>query len=83
MFGGVGPNVVDRPIPWRAGSADSPGMSGDGRKRINLALDGHDARLSTGYFKTMPVYGAESRTPNHTQFRNNKTAGKRLALFQK
>lgn len=39
--------------------------------------------VSAGYFKTMPVYGAESRTPNHTQFRNNKTAGKRLALFQK
>ena len=37
--------------------------------------------VSAGHFKTVPVYGAESRTPSHAQFRNNKTAGKRLALF--
>ena len=39
--------------------------------------------VSAGHSKTMPVYGAESRTPNHTQFRDNKTAGERLALFRK
>ena len=44
---------------------------------------GHDARRISRHSKTMPVYGAESRTPNHTQFRDNKTAGERLALFRK
>ena len=39
--------------------------------------------VSADHSKTMPVYGAESRTPNHTQFRDNKTAGERLALFRK
>ena len=39
--------------------------------------------ISAGHFKTVTVYGAESRTPNHTQFQDNKTAGKRLALFRK
>lgn len=37
--------------------------------------------VSAGYFKTMPVYGAESQMPNHTQFEQNKTAGRRLAYF--
>ena len=36
-----------------------------------------------GPFKTMPVYGAESRTPNHTQLKQIKTAGSRFVYFRK
>ena len=39
--------------------------------------------ISTGHSKTMPVYGAESQMPNHTQFEQNKTAGRRLVYFRK
>ena len=35
------------------------------------------------HFKTMPVYGAESQTSNHTQLKQIKTAGRRLVYFQK
>ena len=39
--------------------------------------------ISTGHSKTMPVYGAESQMPNHTQLKQIKTAGRRLVYFQK
>lgn len=39
--------------------------------------------ISTGHFKTMPVYGAKSQTPNHTQFRNNKPQANGLLHFEK
>ena len=39
--------------------------------------------VSAGYFKTMPVYGAESRTPNHMQFRDNKTQVDGVPYFEK
>ena len=33
--------------------------------------------------KTMPVYGAESRVPNHADIRENKIAGRRAVILQK
>lgn len=39
--------------------------------------------ISAGHSITMPVYGAESRTPNHTQFRDNKTQVNGLLYFEK
>lgn len=39
--------------------------------------------ISAGHSKTMPVYGAESRTSNHTQLKQIKTAGRRLANYRK
>lgn len=32
--------------------------------------------------KTMPVYGAGFRIPNHTEKRDNKTAGRRVVILQ-
>ena len=39
--------------------------------------------VSAGHSKTMPVYGAESRVPNHAAIRENKTAGRRAVILQK
>ena len=79
----VGPtlaNVVDGPISWRAPSADLRG-----RKKTDHF---GPARLAEVLVqgrpnKTLPVYGAESRVPNHTDIRKNKTAGRQAVIWRK
>ena len=80
MVGGIESNVVDGPISWRAVPADPPGTEENGSFWSRKACGGTRAGPPD---KTMPVYGAESRVPNHADIRENKTAGRLLAVFQK
>ena len=80
MVGGIESNVVDGPISWRAPSADLRGRKktdhfGSARF-VEVLVQGRPN-------KTMSVYGAGFRIPNHTEKRENKTAGRRAVILQK
>ena len=80
MVGGIESNVVDGQVSWRAVPADPLGTEENGSFWSRKACGGARAGPPD---KTMPVYGAESRVPNHADIRENETAGRLLAVFQK
>ena len=80
MVGGIESNVVDGPISWLAPPNDLPGTEENGSFWSREACGGTRAGPPD---KTMPVYGAESRVPNHADIRENKTAGRRVVILQK
>lgn len=80
MVKGIESNVVDGQVSWRAVPGDSLGTEENGSFWFHEACGG--ARTGPSE-KTMPVYGAGFRIPNHADICENKTAGRRAVILQK
>ena len=80
MVKGIESNVVDGRVSWRAVPGDSLGTEENGSFWSREACG---ALVQSRSDKTMPVYGAKSRAPNHADIRENKTAGRQAVILRK